>query len=201
MEIKKFLNYYEILEVDPYAPPAEIEHKFRTLARRYHPDNQRTGDRSRFDQILEANETLRDSGRRADYHREHQTLLGPPPAFDEDGEGADEAADGGPRHGCAMHAADGLNIGEDLFFQNRILMILYVNRRRNVSDPGIGDAELEQQSGCPPEQLDFNLWYLKEKRWIATGDDGRFAITMEGVDQAAQIYQAEQSNKLLTNQS
>jgi curved DNA-binding protein CbpA len=201
MRIEKFVNFYEILEVDPYADATEIEHKFRKLARRYHPDNQSTGNRTKFDLILLAHDTLRDAGRRAEYHRDNQALFGPlPPAF-EDGDDTTPAdgADLGPifAHG----SGDGLNIGEDIFVQNRLLTILYLRRRKQVKAAGMGDQELEELSGCPPEHMEFHLWYLKEKGWISTGDDGLYSITMEGIDHAAQVHRDEQAKKLITDQS
>ena len=78
--------------------------------------------------------------------------------------------------------------------------MLYFKRRRNVREPGIGSAELEHLSGCPYEHLEFHLWYLKAKGWIATGEDGLLAITIDGVDRASMIHQ-EFAKKLLTDQS
>jgi hypothetical protein len=39
-------------------------------------------------------------------------------------------------------------------------------------------------SGCPREHLEFHLWYLKAKGWIARLENGMLAITVEGVDRA-----------------
>ena len=60
MEPSKFIDYYEILEISPNANSGTIDRMFRYLAQRYHPDNQDTGDRLRFDAIVEAHDTLRD---------------------------------------------------------------------------------------------------------------------------------------------
>ena len=69
MEASKFIDYYEILEISPNANSGTIERMFRYFAQRYHPDNQDTGDRLRFDLIAEANATLRDPVKRAQYGR------------------------------------------------------------------------------------------------------------------------------------
>jgi hypothetical protein len=79
--------------------------------------------------------------------------------------------------------------------------MLYFQRRRNIGQPGIGNAELERLSGCPHEHLEFHLWYLKEKGWISAGEDGLFAITVAGVDHAARIYQSERAQKFIIDQS
>ena len=76
MEASKFADYYEILEISPNANSGTIERMFRYLAQRYHPDNQETGDRHRFDEIMEAYETLKDPGKRARYDIDHKNNSG-----------------------------------------------------------------------------------------------------------------------------
>jgi len=199
MEVQSFVNYYEILELSPTASAEAIDHRFRHLARRYHPDNLTTGDRSRFDSVIEAHKLLKDPARRAQYHEEHKNYL--PPYFPSPGEdaGGSEAEVGGETND-GNSFFDGSGIDRDVAIQNNLLTLLYLRRRRNIREPGIGDAELERLSGCPPEHLEFHIWYLKAKGWIATGEDGLFAITIEGVDRAALLYR-EGAAKLITDQT
>ena len=199
MEGKSFVNYYEILDLAPSASSAAIERRFRVLARQYHPDNQATGDRSKFDAIIEAHDTLKDATRRAQYHDDHQQHL--PPftngvAEESDNSEMDDSLNGGDRAGLV----DSLGIDRDISVQNNILILLYLRRRRNIREPGVGNAELERLTGCPHEQLEFHIWYLREKGWISPGENGLLAITIDGVDRAALIYQ-ESANKLITVQS
>jgi len=63
-------NYYDILGVKEDASQAEIKKSFRKLAMKYHPDRNR-GDKAaeaRFKEISEANETLSDEKKRAEYN-------------------------------------------------------------------------------------------------------------------------------------
>jgi curved DNA-binding protein CbpA len=199
MEARGFVNYYEVLELSPSASAEAINRSFRYLARRYHPDNQATGDRSRFDAVLEAHDILKDIAKRAEYHEEHKHCLPPlrPSAGDESERiEADGGADGGDREAFV----DGFGIERDVSIQNNLLTLLYFRRRRNIREPGMGDAELERLTGCPPEHLEFHLWYLKAKGWIAAGEDGLLAITIEGVDHAALIHR-ETAGRLLTDRS
>lgn len=199
MEAKSFVNYYEVLEVSPSANSEAIEHSFRHLARQYHPDNKDTGDRSKFDAIVEAHDTLKDALKRAQYHEAHQHHL-PPFSQSVDAESdkveVDHAAEG---DGGEVFFGD-LGVDRDISIQNNLLIMLYLKRRRNVREPGIGNAELERLSGCPHEHLEFHIWYLKAKGWVSSGEDGLLAITIDGVDRAAQIYQ-EHAKKLITDQS
>jgi curved DNA-binding protein CbpA len=177
-----FVDYYEVLEISPNANSETIERVFRYLAQRYHPDNQETGDRPRFDLILEAHDTLRNTVRRVEYDLEHKRQA----SF---------------RSSLAEEASDGDAIGRDVGIQTKVLSLLYAKRRTSVRDPGIGDGELALLLDCPAEHLEFHLWYLKEKRWIARRDDGLLAITIEGVDRASWESHTREVNRLLTDQS
>jgi curved DNA-binding protein CbpA len=183
MEASEFVDYYEILEISPNADSGAIERMFRYLAQRYHPDNRDTGDRLRFDVVLEAHNTLKDPVKRAQFDIRHQNHSG-------------------MRWRLAEEASDSKGIVRDVDTQNKLLSILYVKRRQNIRDPGIGDLELERLLGCPAEHLEFHLWYLKEKSWIGRTENGMFAITVEGVDRAnSEQDRKTVSKKLLSSQS
>jgi curved DNA-binding protein CbpA len=202
MEAQRFVNYYEILELGPGASAEAIAYRFRHLVRRYHPDNQATGDRSRFDAIIQAHDVLKDASKRAQYHEDHPQHL--PPLWEATVEEALRAETDGAAGvrdvGDGEAAFDGFGIDRDISIQNNILTLLYLRRRRNIREPGMGDAELEHLTGCPPEHLEFHIWYLKAKSWIATGEDGLLAITIDGVDRAAHLYR-ESASRLITDQS
>ena len=76
MEPSNFVDYYEILEISPNANAGTIERMFRYFAQLYHPDNHETGDRARFDVIMEAHDTLNDPGKRAQYDIKHNHQSG-----------------------------------------------------------------------------------------------------------------------------
>jgi curved DNA-binding protein CbpA len=61
------LNYYQILEVDPGADPAQIKAAFYRLARQYHPDLAGAAATDRFQKICAAYEVLKDPERRQQY--------------------------------------------------------------------------------------------------------------------------------------
>jgi len=180
METSMFVDYYEVLEISPNANSETIERIFRYLAMRYHPDNQETGDLSRFSEIVEAHDTLKDPVKRAQYDIQHKDHSG-------------------SRWKLVEEASNTKSIERDVVIQDKVLSILYVKLRQNISDPGIGDHELERLSGCPREHLEFHLWYLKAKGWIARLENGMLAITVEGVDQANSERRRESTTKLLTH--
>lgn len=64
----KFRDYYEVLGVDRTASADEIQKAYRKLARKYHPDLNKTKEgEDRFKQINEANEVLGDPEKRKRY--------------------------------------------------------------------------------------------------------------------------------------
>jgi hypothetical protein len=98
----------------------------------------------------------------------------------------------------AEEASNTKGIERDVVIQDKVLSILYVKRRQNITDPGIGDMELERLSDCPREHLEFHLWYLKAKGWIGRLENGLLAITVEGVDRTNSEHRRE-TTKLLTH--
>src|SRR5438132_1437162 len=64
----EYKDYYKILGVDKNADEQAIKQAYRRLARKYHPDlNKSTGSADRFKEINEANEVLSDPEKRRRY--------------------------------------------------------------------------------------------------------------------------------------
>jgi DnaJ-class molecular chaperone len=76
VEKPMFTDYYEIMEISPNANSETIDRIFRYLASRYHPDNQDTGDLSRFTEIVDAHNTLKDPLKRVQYDLQHKEYSG-----------------------------------------------------------------------------------------------------------------------------
>lgn len=163
MSNKGFVDYYEVLQVNPRAEAATISRVYRHLAKRYHPDNAETGDRRKFDELAEAHETLTDPEKRAAYDLHYDD------AIDDRIHLLDEA--------IGYESQD-----DDRTVRDRLLAILYTQRRRDVLDPAIGEVQMERVLACPREHLAFHLWYLREKKCVERTDRG-FAITALGIDE------------------
>ena len=82
---------------------------------RYHPDNQDTGDRLRFDEILQAHHALKDPVKRVQYDIRHKNHSG-------------------VRWKLAEEASDSKGIERDGDIQDKLLSILYVKRRQDIND-------------------------------------------------------------------
>jgi len=164
MEQHSFIDYYEDLQVSPNADQETVERVYRLLAKRYHPDNHLTGDLEKFDIITKSYKLLSDPEKRAAYDA----------GYGDKKKHLWKALSGSP------HAGEYEN---DKQLRKSILSILYVERRKNVSNSSIGLWHLEKLLEWPEKILEFHIWYLKEKGWIERTDTGGFAITAEGVDE------------------
>ena len=84
----RFKDYYETLGVAREASPDDVKRAYRRLARKYHPDVSKEADaESRFKEIGEAYEVLKDPGKRAAYDRfgkdwKHGQEFRPPPEWE-----------------------------------------------------------------------------------------------------------------------
>jgi curved DNA-binding protein CbpA len=162
--VESFTDYYELLQVSSNADEDTIHRVFRHLAKKYHPDAPGHGDARRFNLLVEAHRTLTDPEARAAYDVRHQQHWKRTWAV-------------------ASEAADDQLFVDDAAIRERLLALLYVQRRRSVRQPGMGEMDLARVVGSPPEHIDFHLWYLKEKGWIQRLETGQFAVTANGVDQ------------------
>jgi len=68
--------------------------------------------------------------------------------------------------------------------------------------PEVSLAEIEIRMGFPRDYLDFTLWYLLKKGYIAKADNAQYQLTAEGVDFVeSQRVDFPNLNKMLTSGS
>lgn len=164
MNQEPFVDYYEVLQVSPNVDVGTIERVFRYLAKRFHPDNPETGNSDQFDLVMKAYRVLSDEERRVAYDITH-------------------ARERSAQNTLVEESADFDDLDRDRVLRERLLSTLYVKRRRDLQDPGLGTLDLEKMLGRPREVLDFHIWFLKEKGWIERTDSGHLAITANGCEQ------------------
>ena len=63
-------DHYEILRLSTSSDPDTIDRVYRTLAKRFHPDNEKTGDAEIFLRVAEAHRVLTDPRQRKRYDAE-----------------------------------------------------------------------------------------------------------------------------------
>jgi len=158
-------DFYEILQLSPNADLDTIHRVYRILAQRFHPDNQDSGDELLFRKISEAYKTVSDPERRASYDATHRGILR-------------------AKWRLIEHTRDMGSVESEKTKRSGILGLLYSKRVSNPNHPTLNLAEMEDLLGVPREHLEFTLWYLRDGGCITRTDNGRYAITVKGVDLA-----------------
>jgi len=157
------VDYYELLQVHPKATVDMVNRAYRILAQVYHPDNAATGDAEKFRQLTLAHRTLADETARAAYdvarNANVQSLWS---VFKHSAPQTGLAAERRKRHG--------------------ILAALFQKRAAEPHSPSMSIFDLEDVLSVNREQVEFTLWYLRERTLVIRSDNNRFQITAEGVD-------------------
>lgn len=171
-------DYYEVLQVSDAAEPETINRVYRMLAQRYHPDNHETGNEVRFRTITEAYQVLSNPEKRAQYDATNQKRKK-------------------ERWRIVSAGADSENDFEmEQIVRLTVLEALYTKRRLDPQNPGIYLVELERMIGRPREHLEFTIWFLNQKKLIAT-DDARMYLTADGAEYLEDSYKSNIQRKRL----
>lgn len=174
-----FCDYYELFQVSPTADAELIDYAYRVLAKRYHPDNPDTGDADQFRIITDAHRVLADAKKREEFDlRRRRERLRIDEIFEE-------------------ASSENFDVGSDVRTQQEMMELLYVARRRNVEDPGLGVIGLETKLGCSQDQLGFHMWYLREKGWVVRLTSGLLALTADGVDKLTEGTSGSREQRLI----
>ena len=180
MSSDTFTDYYEDLQISPNADNETLERVYRLLAKRYHPDNGRTGSVEKFGLINQAYQILSKPEKRAAYDATYEKLKT-------------------SQWKALSGAASSRGCKDDTRLRHSILSILYIERRNGTADSAIGLWRLEKLLGWPEKILEFHIWYLKEKGWIQRTDTGGYAITATGVDIVEEHNLVVSEDRLLTD--
>jgi curved DNA-binding protein CbpA len=159
----KFQDHYVLLGVDPKADSATIQAAYAKLADKYRPGNPETGDPEKFESINLAFEVLSDANLRAGFDKLK-------------GVGQEE---GKPQF-SGLAFFDALKAGVDL--RAAVLCILYDRRRTNPTKPSLSSRHLESMLRATKDELEFALWYLKQRLLVINDDKSSLQITVEGLD-------------------
>lgn len=177
-----FIDYYELLQLSSNADTNTIERIFRHLAKIYHPDNIESADNVRFNLIVEAHRTLTDPVSRAAYDVKYQDYWN-------------------RKWRLVSDASDGSAFENDQVSRESILSLLYVQRRRDMDNPGMGEHEVARLLRTPLELVEFHFWYLKAKGWVERHVTGQLAISALGVDQVEQSRLRLSPDRLIESRS
>ena len=172
------VDYYEVLQVSDAAEPETINRVYRIFAQRYHPDNQDTGNETRFREITEAYQILSNPEKRAQYDATNEKRRR-------------------DRWRVVSEGATSENNFElEQAVRLTVLEALYTQRRIEPGNPGIYLRELERMVGRPREHLEFTIWFLNQKKLISS-DDSRMYLTADGAEYLEESYRSNLHRKRL----
>jgi len=181
-----FIDYYDILQVNPSCDAKILESAYRYLAKMYHPDRAGTADAAKFNEVIEAYRVLRNPGQRSKYDVLYaRNSIGESLDFASSAEVEEEEA-------TALNDAD---------HHVQILLSLYKKRREDAQNAGVVGFYLQEMLKCSDEHFEFHKWYLKEKGFILITEQGSLAITIQGVDHVISMSRTTKAEKLLIAQS
>jgi len=172
-------DFYDVLQISANAEPETINRVYRMLAQRYHPDNQQSGNESRFRIITAAYAVLSDPEKRAKYDVLHQKQ----------------------RDDRWRLIASGAQTENDFEMEQivrlSVLEALYTKRRLEPSNPGIPFRDFEKMTSRPREHLEFTIWFLQKKKFVEFDDKSRLSLTVEGAEYLEQSYHSNLHQKRL----
>ena len=172
-------DYYDVLQVSTSAEPETINRVYRILAQRYHPDNQQTGNESRFRILTEAYSVLSDPEKRARYDLSHKQQ----------------------RQDRWRLIASGAQTENDFEMEQivrlTVLEALYTKRRLEPASPGIPFRDFEKLTSRPREHLEFTIWFLQQKNFVEYDDKSQLHLKVEGAEYLEQSYRSNLQQKRL----
>ncbi len=181
----QFIDYYQILQVSPNCDAKRLESAYHLLAKLHHPDHTGTADTTKFNDVIQAYKVLRHPDKRASYDRLYaKNVDGKSQKFRLNDEIEVE-------ENAALDDADD---------HNTILAFLYKKRREDAQNAGVVAFYIQEILNCTHEHFEFHKWYLKEKGFIVTTEQGTLAITVQGIDHVIATSRTTQAERLLISQ-
>lgn len=179
-----FIDYYSVLQVNPNCSARALEAAYHALAKRYHPDHAENPDVAKLTAMIAAYRLLKDPNQRSDYNQDYAKYTGfifsSVPEDEHDHEGS------------ALSDADA---------HAKMLKLLYKRRREQAQDPGIGRFFVQEALNCSDDIFEFHLWYLREKGFIFTTEQGTVGITVDGIDHVISMSRTILKENLRITQS
>ncbi len=163
MPTEAFIDYYELLEINPSANVELIETAVRAQLRRYSPQNAKTGDQAKFELVKKAYLALSNAKSRSSYDAGYKRQSGSAPK--------------------SIQRTISTEALEDQARKRvSVLTVMYERMLKKPQDGSLTAIEISTGTGYDVVYLDFALWFLREKGYIARTDVGDLRITAEGVE-------------------
>ncbi len=159
----KFQDHYTILGVDPKATLEAIQTAYARLERKYNVNTPESGDQDKLDSVKLAFEVLSDPVLRLEFDKI---------------KGIDQ--DDANLMFAGLEFFDAL--GRQAGLRAAMLCILYDRRRKKPSKPSLSIRHIEGMIHATNDELNFSLFYLKQKGLVVGDDKSNLQITVDGMD-------------------
>jgi curved DNA-binding protein len=181
----EFVDYYGFLMVSPQADRAMVEWAVRLMLTRFGPKNAETADAEKYEFTKAAYRALVDPAKRAEYDGVWNQ---------QKGDAAASPAGSPERRSSARNGQPPIEkivvqleaTVDDVYLQIKIrqavLSALYDVMITNPRQPDMGRSEIAKSVNCRIDDLEFGIWFLRERGVIKTSNSGLYAITSEGVE-------------------
>lgn len=158
----KFQDHYAVLGLDPKATREQIEAARERLCRLYDPEQGEDPDKEKFEAVRVAAEVLSDPVLRREFDKLKGISQEEAPKFS------------GAEFFEALARPSGL--------RSAVLCLLYDRRRLHPFRPAIAMRQMLSMLHASEEEVNFALWYLKQRNLVAYDDKTNLMITADGMD-------------------
>jgi curved DNA-binding protein CbpA len=160
---QNFQDHYFVLGIQPDADSESIHRAYSQLASRYHARNAETADEAKFKAVTLAYEVLSDPASRVAFDALRSgPAVEAPPQFS----------------GLEFFSA----VSGEVMRRHCILCLLYDRRRKKPATPGLSPRQIETMVAASVEELQFSIWYLKQKGWALSDDKSNLQISVQGME-------------------
>ena len=158
----KFQDHYIVLDVPHKASLEQVRAAHEGLSRLYHAVQGEQPDAEKFEAVQVAFEVLKDPGLRKDFDKLKGIGANERPRFS------------GPEFFEALERPTGL--------RSAMLCMLYDYRRLHPFTPAISVRNALTMLHASEEEVNFALWYLKQRNLVVNDDKSNLMITADGMD-------------------
>jgi hypothetical protein len=158
----KFQDHYAVLEINPNATREQVEAARERLCRRYDPYEGEEPDEEKFEAVRLAAEVLSDPGLRREFDKLKGIAKEEPPKFS----------------GAAFFEA----LARPSGLRSAVLCVLYDRRRLHPFTPAVPMRQMLSMLHASEEEINFALWYLKQRNLVVYDDKTNLMITADGLD-------------------
>lgn len=158
----KFQDHYVVLELTHKATDEQIKEAFERLSIQYDPIQGTEPDYDKFEALTLAYEVLSDADLRKDFNKLKGIGLDDKPKFS------------GLPFFEALARPSGLRAA--------LLCVLYDYRRLHPFTPAISVRHALGMLEGTEEEVNFAIWYLKQRNLIVNDDKSNLMITADGLD-------------------